>query len=362
MKVLNVADLHLHAHKDRVDRLHHCLDVLDWVFCVAEEKGCDAIFFLGDLFHERAKIDVLNYLKTFEVFMKHMGHDAVRRDMYLLVGNHDMYHRERWDVNSVKPLTAIPRVHIVDKPTRMLMGGRKIDWMPHTDNPVKVLADFKAAQGGAGDVLLGHAAVHGAALNIFFGTKADVIVEYDNDMVPVDSSVFADWPMTLLGHYHGAQILGHNVEYVGSPLELTYGEAFQQKHVIVLDLDTMEKEYVVNDFSPKHLLVTPQDVRDKNYDLNNNFVRLTLDNVKQKDLVDIKREILTDYKVLSLDTKVKDKKTAEDETVIKDAQAVFKNIEETLQTYMAGRGVPEGLAAARLLAAGKKCLEKHQKS
>lgn len=357
-KALNVADLHLHAHKERVDRLHHCLDVLVWIFETAEKHDCDYIFFLGDLFHERAKIDVLNYLKTFEIFMKYMGGKHCKRDMYLLVGNHDMYHKERWDVNSVKPLTAIPRVHIVDKPTRMEIAGRKIDWMPHTDNPVKVLDEFKKANGGAGDLLLGHAAVHGAALNVFFGTKADVIVEYDNDMVPVDAAVFKDWPMTLLGHYHGSQILEHNVEYVGSPLQLSYGEAFQQKHVIVLDLETMEKEYVVNDFSPKHLLVTPQDIKDENYDLNNNFVRLTVDDLRHKELVDVKRKIITDYKVLSLDTKKKDKKTDEDKTVIQDAKAIFADTQQMLETYIKEKGVPDGLEAARLLLAGKKCLEK----
>jgi DNA repair exonuclease SbcCD nuclease subunit len=361
-KVLIFSDLHLHAHKDRVDRLQHCLDVLDWVFRQASVHSCKYIFFLGDLFHERAKIDVLNYLKTFEIFMKHMITDAADRDMYLLVGNHDMYHKERWDVNSVKPLTAIPRVHLVDRPIQMTLGNRKIDWMPHTDNPVKELNQLKKAYGGAGELLLGHMAVNGALLNIFYGTKADVIVEYDNDMVPVDPSIFADWPMTLLGHYHGAQQLDYNVEYVGSPLELTYGEAFQQKHCIVLDLNTMEKQYIINNFSPKHLIITPQDVKDENYDLNGNFVRLAIDGVKTKDLIDLKRELVQSYKILSLDTKHKDKKTEEDKTVIENARAILKDIRQMLQTYIKERGVPEGMDATRLFKSGEACLEKKTSS
>jgi DNA repair exonuclease SbcCD nuclease subunit len=356
-KALIFADLHLHSHKDRVDRLHHCLSVLDWIFTQAAKHKVEYIFFLGDLFHERSKIDVLNYLKTFEVFMKHMIEDAADRDMYLLVGNHDMYHKERWDVNSIKPLTAIPRVHIIDKPTRTELGGKKIDWMPHTDNPVKVLDQFKK-DNGVGDVLFGHAAVHGATLNVYYGTKADVIVEYDNDMVVVNTDVFADWPMTLLGHYHGAQKLPNNVEYVGSPLELTFGEAFQQKHCIILDLDTMEKKYVVNKFSPKHLILTPQDIQNETYDLNGNFIRVSVDNLGSKDVVDMKRDIAAKYKVLSLDTKQREKKTEEDKTVIEDAKSILMNTEEMLKTYIKEKGVPTGLAQDRLFAAGKKCLEK----
>src|SRR5690606_11013821 len=116
-------------------------------------------------------------------------------------------------------------------------------------------------------------------LNTLYGTKSDVIVEYDNDMMPVDSSIFDGWDMTLLGHYHGAQELNDGVEYVGSPLQLSFGEAFQTKHIIVLDLETLEKEYIENTFSPVHLIVTPEDIEHENYELKDNFVRLVTQDV-----------------------------------------------------------------------------------
>lgn len=357
-KALIWSDLHIHNHKDRADRLQNCIDVLNWVFDEAAKNDCDYIFFLGDLFHERAKIDVKNYLKTFEVFMNHMIRDAADRDMYLLVGNHDMYHKERWDVNSIKPFSAIPRVHIVEKPLQITLGGRKIDWMPHTDNPVKELNLLKQENGGAGDLLLGHMSVHGALLNLCYGTKSDVIVEYDNDMIPVDAAVFDDWQMTLLGHYHGSQMVSDKVEYVGSPLELTFGEAFQEKHLIVLDLDTLEKKYIVNDFSPKHLIVTPKDIQDENYNLNGNFVRLTVDSMTTKELIDLKRTISQNHSVLSLDTKQKERRVEEDQTVIQNAQAILLDIEQMLEKHMTERGVPTGLDDKKLLTIGKRCLEK----
>lgn len=355
-KALIFSDLHSHAHKDRVDRLQNCVDVLDWVFRTAAARNCEYIFFLGDLFHERDKIDVLNYLRTFECFMKHMIEDAADRDVYLLVGNHDMYLKHKWDINSVKPLTAIPRVHLVDKPTSMTLSNRKIDWMPHTDNPVKELNNLKKAN-GAGDVLLGHMSVHGALLNLFFGTKSDVIVEYDNDMVPVDVSIFSDWKMTILGHYHGPQKLNDSVEYIGSPLQLTFGEAFQEKHILVLDLETLEKEYIINDFSPRHYIVSPQDVQDNNYDLNGHFVRLSVDNIGSQETVDIRREIAAKYKVLSLDTKSKDKKVEEDKQIIQDAKLKLFDISQMLEVYIKERSVPEGLDKDKLLLIGKECLQ-----
>lgn len=356
-KALIFSDLHIHAHKDRVDRLQDCIDVLNWIFEEAKKNDCKYIFFLGDLFHERARIDVKNYIKTFETFMTHMLHDAADREMYLLVGNHDMYHKERWDINSIKPLTAIPKVHIIDRPQRTIIDGKSIDWMPHTENPVKELKDLKSHNPDKGDILFGHLSVNGALLNLCFGTKADVVVEHDNEMIPVDVTVFDDWKHTFLGHYHGAQKLNEKVEYVGSPLQLTFGEAFQEKHIIILDLQTLEKKYIKNDFSPKHLIVSPKDIADENYSLDGNFVRISVDKMSSKDIIDLKREVAKNHKVLSLDTKHNDKKICEDQVVIQNAKAIMMNIEEMIEKYVEQRGVPEGMDIKKIISAGKRCLE-----
>lgn len=356
-KALIFSDLHLHAHKDRVDRLQDCIKVLEWVFETAAKEKCEYIFFLGDLFHERAKIDVLNYLRTFEVFMKHMIDDARGCDMYLLVGNHDMYHKERWDINSIKPLSAIPGIHIVQSPVSINCGGRRIDWLPHTENPIKEIAALKQSGNGAGDILFAHLAVNGALTNTFYGVRSDVIVEYDNEMMVVNPDLFDDWKMTMLGHYHGAQKLSATVEYVGSPLQLSYGEAFQKKHIVLLDLDTMEKTYIENTFSPKHLIVSPQDIDNEAYNLDGQFVRIAVQNMGEAGLIDLQRKVARESKPLTVDVKVVDRKTdEEDSIVIEEAKAILLDTKQMLQQYIKDKGVPDGLDAARLLATGEECL------
>ncbi len=357
-KAIIFSDLHLHSHKDRISRLEDCLEVLHWVFNKAKENGCKHIFFLGDLFHERSKIDVLNYLRTFEVFMKHMIEDAQGIDLYLLVGNHDMYHKTRWDVNSVKPLTAIPRVHIIDKPTTTIIDDRRIDWLPHTENPIEELTKFaKEVDGHAKSLMFAHISVDGAKLNLVFGTKSDVIVEYDNEMVPVSAELFETWDHTYMGHYHGAQDVTDKVEYVGSPLQLSFGEAFERKHIILIDLDTLDTEYLENDFSPQHLIIEPKDIRDENYDLKGNFVRVVVDDLSSDQLVDLKKNIQDNHEVASLDFKTKDRKTEEEETVIEEARAILYSEGEMLEKYVEDKGVPDGLDRTRLLAVGQQCLE-----
>jgi len=354
-KALVFTDLHLHSHKQNYNRLQDCLQVLKWVFAQAKERGCSNIFFLGDLFHERSKIDILNYLRAFEEFLR-FSVESPDMHLYLLVGNHDMYHKERWDVNSVKPFTAITNVTIVEKPQTLNIDGVNIDFVPHTEHPIKELEALKKGRDKSDlKLLLGHMAVHGATLNVLYGTKSDVIVEYDDHMETISPDVFDDWDMTLLGHYHGAQNLNDKVEYVGSPLQLSFGEAFQDKHIMVLDLKTFEKEYIVNEFSPKHYILPVSQIGD--YDLNNNFVRVVIEDLGGTELVDIRKHIES-KKAATIDFKSFDKKK-EDAAEIQEAKSILYKSDEMLEMYLEAVGVPEGLDREKLLKRGREIIAAH---
>ncbi len=349
-KALLVSDLHIHAHKQKTDRLYDCLKVLDWCFETAIKNKCDNLLFLGDLFHERAKIDVLNYLKTFEIFMKYTDSPL---QTYLLVGNHDMYHKESWEVNSIKPLTALKNVHIIQKPTTLEIGGRNIDFLPYIENPIDALRELKKGRTDL-SLLLGHLAVHGATLNTLYGTTADVVVEYDTGMVFVSPTIFDDWQMTILGHYHGAQHLNEKVEYLGSPLQLSFGEAFEEKHIAIIDLETLEKEYIVNDFSPKHYILGKELLGD--YDLKNCFVRVVVDDLSAKDLIELKTDLLENKKVASFDFKKKEKKE-EDQVDVDKARSILFNQDEMLEKWLEA-SPPEKLNKQKLLDIGKMIISK----
>lgn len=349
-RALVFSDLHLHSHKQNYNRLQDCLQVLNWVFEETVKNDCSHVFFLGDLFHERSKIDILNYLRAFEKFLD-FSLKYPKIDVYLLVGNHDMYLKERWDVNSVKPFTAIPNVHIMEKPQTIRVEGFPVDFLPHTENPIKELALLK--EGRKKDdlrLLLGHLAVHGATLNTLYGTKADVIVEYDDHMMSVSPEVFDDWDMTLLGHYHGAQIMNDKVEYIGSPLQLSFGEAFQDKHIMVLEFPSLEKHYIENTFSPKHYILPVSQLGD--YDLAKNFVRVVVDDMSNKELIDVKKQV-EKQKAATIDFKSLDKRKEDVAKEIEDAKAILYKSDEMLESYLKTVGIPAGLDEQRLLGKGR---------
>lgn len=348
-EILIFSDIHIHSHKRSIKRIDDCLEVLDWVFDTAENNEINQILFLGDLFHDRQKIDVLVYQKTFELFLKRQVSDRSKPlDIFLLIGNHDMYHRDRWDINSVSPMSAIPGIQVIDKPTTINILGHKFDFMPHAENPLDGLASFK----GKRKYLCGHLSVHGATLN-HSGMEADVIVEHDGDMIKVDKECFTKWEHTFLGHYHGQQMVSENVEYIGSPLQLNFGESFQKKHLCIFNPDTGERRYVDNDFSPRHLIIPQSDV--SKYNLERNFVRVVVDDMTSTEVVEMHQDLRNNSGASTLELKPS-KKKEDQEHIITDAKAILYKEEEMLEKYL--EDVEAGdLDEAKLLKIGKMICE-----
>ena len=289
-KILLCADQHIASHKKSVDRLKHCIEALDWIFRTAKDKGVKDIIFLGDLFHDRQKIDVMAYQWTFEIFRKYIDstshHDCPHA--WLLLGNHDLFHHQKTDISSVRPLDAISNVHIIDKPCTIPVGGRNISFLPYTHDPIDDIYKLENENKDDFRILCGHLAVHNATLNNMWQTKAEVSVEYNGDMVLIEPNTFGAWDQVFLGHYHAAQVL-EKVEYIGSRLQLSFGEANTEKHILIYDMKTQEREYVINDFSPKHYVIPIEDV-DK-YDVGNNFIRFMVDDITGSNIVEMKQEL-----------------------------------------------------------------------
>jgi DNA repair exonuclease SbcCD nuclease subunit len=277
-RTLIFSDIHVHPHKRKVERLEDCLKALDWVFQTAIDHNIEEIIFGGDLLHERQRIDSFTYMRVWEVLKKHMNGDL---RLYLLLGNHDMWYATKWSVSSILPFSALPGVEVINKPARIKIAGANFDFIPYTHDPIAALKELKKMPGQA-TYAVGHIALTGAKLNTH-GHAADVVIEHDGDMVVVDPTIFKDYEQVFLGHYHAEQQLADNVEYIGSPLELSFGEAFQKKHIIVFDAGKNEKKYIENTFSPKHLYLK-QNQLDK-YDLTNNFVCIMADDISAADLL-----------------------------------------------------------------------------
>lgn len=322
MEVLIFTDIHIHCHKKSQERLKDCLKVMEWVFETAKAKNIKNILFLGDLFHDRNKIDVLTYYRTYEVLKKYLDGSV---ELYLLLGNHDLWYNNKTDVSSVTPLECLPGVRVIAKPEIIDFEGQSISFLPYTQNPVD---DINNLLTNEYNILCAHLAVSGAMYNSA-GTMSEVEIEHDGDMKLIDNSSFNGWDQVFLGHYHAAQDLNNSIEYVGSPLQLSFGEAFQDKHILIYNLKTHKKQYIINDFSPKHFIVPQKDIA--KYELKDNFIKIIIDD--QESLQEAK-EILKDQ-AATFEFKKNAKKTEHDEESVKTAKLILTDVENMLNTWIA---------------------------
>jgi len=347
-EVLIFSDIHVHCHKRSNDRLEDCLKALDWVFDVAEQRNITEILFGGDLYHDRQKIEVYSYQRTFETLEKRLRDGRFK--LYLLLGNHDIWYNDNTSISSVVPLSALPGVRIIYQPERINIAGSNWDFIPFTHNPISSIQELKTKPGSP-EYALGHIAIDGALLH---GTQySDVAIEHDGDMVSVSVSLFEHYKHTFLGHYHAEQRVNSKVEYIGSPLQLSFGEAFQKKHIIAFNVKTGQKFYVPNDFSPIHLVI---DIKDKEkYNLNGNFVRIKVDDIGATDLVVMRKELLDSNNMGSLE--IKQQKKILDQHVIQDAKAILYKGDQMLVKYVDEIGT-KNLDRDELLRIGRKICQK----
>ena len=94
-------------------QLHNedCLNFIKWATAKALEEGCETCFFLGDWHNNRASINIvtLNYsLRALE----HLNDNF--QTVYFIPGNHDLYYRDKRDIQSVEWARHLSNVRIIN--------------------------------------------------------------------------------------------------------------------------------------------------------------------------------------------------------------------------------------------------------
>jgi len=202
---------------------------------LAKERGVYDIICLGDLFHTNSTIHA-------EVLMA--ATCAVQRlqweygiNFHCLVGNHDMTSKDG-QIHSLHWVRSNGK--LIDKATVFDIGDRKISALPYTEN-VQQLADFfKTSE----ELVLLH---QGVNLNDNRGSAWVLNEIFTKEMVPDHVK------RVLTGHYH-KPIDDGKISIVGSPMQHTWSDYDDAaRGCMILDLDTLETERIVNNYSPRFL-------------------------------------------------------------------------------------------------------------
>lgn len=186
-------------------QLHNedCLAFVQWATSKAREEGCETCLFLGDWHNNRASINIvtLNYsLRALE----HLNENF--ENVFFIPGNHDLYYRDKRDIQSVEWARHLPNIHITN------------DWFTSGDvtiAPWLVQDDHKRIPKIKSKYVFGH-----FELPHFF-MNAMVQMPDHGELKRED---FGHVEQVFSGHFHKRQT-HKNITYIGNTFPHNYADA-----------------------------------------------------------------------------------------------------------------------------------------
>lgn len=218
-----------------------CLDFVKW-FCdkVREDGQITHIAFLGDWFENRNAVNVMTMNMAYEA-LKML--DALALPVYIIVGNHDLYHRGNRKVYSTKIFEECKNVIMVAEP---MVIAEKVLVCPYLfKDEYAGLAQFNHLP-----YWMGH-----FEFRNFVVTGTDRRMEHGPDHKAFNGPRFI-----FSGHYHKRQAQDNTV-YIGNTFPMDYGDAWDDARGMCV-LDTSDDDVTFHDWEdcPKYRKVKLSDV------------------------------------------------------------------------------------------------------
>lgn len=113
-KIAAFTDLHLGLKSNSSIHNQDCEDFIDWFIAEAKKEGCDTGVFLGDWHHNRNSLNMLTLHSSIRALEK-LGRSFDQ--FYFFPGNHDLYYKDKRDVQGVDWGRYIPGVTIINSIT-----------------------------------------------------------------------------------------------------------------------------------------------------------------------------------------------------------------------------------------------------
>lgn len=239
MKIIHLADSHLgFSSYSRLDE-HGRNRIEEMVYSGFEqaiekivELRPDAVVHAGDVFHHiRPKI------KPLVVFQKGLIR-LMKENIPIIIisGNHDA--PKSYSLTSpFRLFENLPGVHIALRYgyEKVEVGDHSFHCIPFCLEPRDYLTEFEKIERSGRDVLVMHGLVESLR-----NKKMRSVGEHEL----ADSFLKSDFDYIALGHYHGQAQLSQNAWYSGSLEYFNFGEAQDEKGMLLVDLESGRAENI----------------------------------------------------------------------------------------------------------------------
>jgi DNA repair exonuclease SbcCD nuclease subunit len=196
-------DIHFGLKSNSTLHNEDCLAFVKWATARAREEGCETAMFLGDWHNNRASLNIV----TLNYSLRALEHLNDNFDtVYFIPGNHDLYYRDKRDIQSVEWAKHLPNVVICN------------DWFSSGDvviAPWLCGDDHKRIPKLTGKYMFGHFELPGYLMN--------AMVEMP-DHGSVRREDLGGFEHVFTGHFHKRQTK-QNITYIGNCFPHNYADA-----------------------------------------------------------------------------------------------------------------------------------------
>jgi DNA repair exonuclease SbcCD nuclease subunit len=319
-KVACFTDIHFGMKGN--SRIHNddCESFVYWFIEQAKLHGCETCIFLGDWHHHRSSTNVstMNYTVS---NMERLGQAFEK--VYVIMGNHDLFYRDKREINSMEFIRNIPNIHIVN------------EWIETEDVaiiPWIVQDEWKRIPQMKQRYMFGHFELPYFQMN--------AMVEMP-DVGGIKAEHFVNQEYMFTGHFHKRQVR-NNVVYMGNAFPHNYADAGDdERGMMVLEYGGTPK-YInwpdmprYRNYKISQLLADPDSLlKEKMY------VRVTLDiKISYEEANFIRETFIDKYKLRELQLIPEQVNQAQETTAVIEKfdsvdQIVVKQLESVdSQTY-----------------------------
>ena len=132
-KVGIFSDLHLGVHTNSPQWHEIAMEWARWVAKEFKKHNIKDIIFCGDWYHNRSEISVNTLQTSADVLYIFKDFNIIA-----LVGNHDIYYKNRTDVNSLSIFKNSKNISVVDKMTTLNVFDRTVTFCPWGTSPDQI--------------------------------------------------------------------------------------------------------------------------------------------------------------------------------------------------------------------------------